>query len=592
MKGVPTTMTFSIQTAKREAGRAIKAWLVIYFIAFLLLLLYRLDTKRYYVSKHETQKKKMMMMTTEDKLVVSNEEQSTSASEAKKQKNVVYREPSLAPYETPLRELTVELESATNILNRNLQQLQQQLASLKSVSSDTEKFGIKFDALVSSRSRNNDIGKKDPNDDDHDDDDNVLSFDSLRSLLSLRGLHQIEDGGRLRLMFQKATSELKSFREKHVVVGTTTKELRKSTLDDTEYMSSLLAEMADRTRDPSDVDGTCMAPLLQASKKNKKKKTSQSQKKKLKKKKGLHPDAVSVEDVDRYIQEFDWLFQRRAQGATTGISAVSPDNEAGLMEEIDIQIGEMIDELITQAQDLIHQLKVEIEEGEEQDPNVLSSDNNDGTTTTTTTTTSTSLDEEECVDKFFVYSLVEAGIQAQFVGDDVREALLKRMVELKPETANDDSLILDADLPLSNNKAGTSSSSSSDYRTRLVSSSSSSSSTINLRDVIETPVLIKSIDWIDQFVELIGGYNDDVDRYLDSITEYGGTNNNGGGIGGGGSSSSSSSSSVGMVVIQRVLEHAGLINVNPQTVIEQHLPSSVSDMVSRMLGTSTPTSAQ
>ena len=525
-------MTFSIEVAKREAKLAVTGCLIIYSFLFLLLLGYRWDTRRYYLSKQ-----RKMIATKRASLDGLLPTASLTKAATTTNQNVVYREPSLAPYQVPIRELTAEVEAATTILIHNLQQLQERTTKLKSIMSDHETLGRKFDALSPSIQDN-----ADNSNDKKTSEEYVLMFDGLISLLSMKQLQQVEDRSTLSVMFQRATSELNSFIGKNVNNYTIDDDDTHASLSVWTHANKVLTDMADRERDPSDGNGTCPPKSTSDSKKKKLSKT----KTKKRAAKKLHPDAVSIEDLNAYIRGFDSLFERRTQSA--GISAVTPENEPQLIASIDEMIETTIDELITQAQDLIQQLKDQQQEliGDDETSGEVTTVGEDGSVTSV----------DDCVNPQLIHSLVESGLEAQMVGDDVRDALLRRLGELDRTAAKDDSLILDADLPPPSSKSS--------------SSTSPSSSTINLRDVLDTPILVKSIDWIDQLVDLVGGYNDNLDRYLDSLTDHG-------------------AASVGEVIIQRTLEQAGLINVDPQGLADKHLPSGSSEVVSKLLGKTTST---
>jgi hypothetical protein len=332
----------------------------------------------------------------------------------------------------------------------------------------------------------------------------------------MKSLNQVQDPASLSSMFEKASSELSSFFNEKSAVD----------IDSVFHLNILLREMADISRDASETEEACVNPSAR-------KRT----------RRGLHSDAITKEHFDDYIHSFDPLFQRRTQSA--GVAAVSPDNESHLVESIDAEIQKAIDELLTQAKGLIAKMQ----------------DQNGGATIDLISAAPTGTDGEilsvdDCIDTQFVYSLVEAGLSAQNVGGvGIRDALLKRAGELNPTAAKE--VILDADLPLTKPK---------DIG-RQTSSSYSISSSINLRDVIDTPLLVKSIDWIDQFVDMIGGHNDNLDRYLDSWT----AENNGG-------------SSVGEAIVQHLLQRTGSINVDPKSVAEKYLPAGSGEKLSKILG--------
>ena len=122
--------------------------------------------------------------------------------------------------------------------------------------------------------------------------------------------------------------------------------------------------------------------------------------------------------------------------------------------------------------------------------------------------------------------MVDAGLKALVLNSDVRDALRTTALELDPQLKEDD-LILDADLPVP--------------KPQIMNDDNMT--VINLRSVIDSPLAMKSIEWIDQLVDLIGGYNDKLDQYLDSLLSH-------------------ESASVGEFIVERILHKAGLINVD------------------------------
>jgi hypothetical protein len=110
------------------------------------------------------------------------------------------------------------------------------------------------------------------------------------------------------------------------------------------------------------------------------------------------------------------------------------------------------------------------------------------------------------------------------LNSDVRDALRTTALELDPQLKEDD-LILDADLPVPKPQTG------------------DNTTVINLRSVIDSPLAMKSVEWIDRLVDLIGGYNDKLDQYLDSLLSH-------------------ESASVGEFIVERLLHKAGLVDID------------------------------
>lgn len=94
-----------------------------------------------------------------------------------------------------------------------------------------------------------------------------------------------------------------------------------------------------------------------------------------------------------------------------------------------------------------------------------------------------------------VESIVEEGLLALQTGRDLRNVLRKKVLELDASTTF---IILDADLPPSLPKIP-------------------EASSVNLRRLVDTPLLQQVGPAVDQLVDLGGGYNDDLDQWLDSL---------------------------------------------------------------------------
>lgn len=220
-----------------------------------------------------------------------------------------------------------------------------------------------------------------------------------------------------------------------------------------------------------------------------------------------HQDSPANErDLEEYLHEFENKFGNRVQGL--GIHALLPDSvkdlENLMIPKISIILEDMFD-VVDELGEKLGQTKT----GDE--------DNN---------LSSSSSEYVPCIDAEFVTTLVEAGLKALLSHGDVREALRKMTLQLDAGISEEE-LILDADLPRidDSHHAGP--------------SNNGAMKTINIRTLVDTPLLAKSVDWIDHMVDVISGYNDEFDQYLDTITSYHGTN------------------SVGEVVVETVLERAG-----------------------------------
>lgn len=224
-----------------------------------------------------------------------------------------------------------------------------------------------------------------------------------------------------------------------------------------------------------------------------------------------YPHAAYQSDLEHKMKELDDYFSKRTPAA--GVRALGPNSHNALKEETVQGARVMLHEILEFVNDIEQRVaSVAAQQHSEADGGAAASVSCDN-------------------DLELVTALVDAGLKAMAVHGDVREALRRTTLENDPSIEEDD-LILDADLPLA------------------LSDKEMESTVINLRSVIETPVLVKAMDWIDDLADLVGGYNDRLDQYLDSLTD-------------------GKSESVGEVVVERLLHNAGLINIDVKKVGEK-----------------------
>ena len=134
----------------------------------------------------------------------------------------------------------------------------------------------------------------------------------------------------------------------------------------------------------------------------------------------------------------------------------------------------------------------------------------------------------KCFDEDNVIQLVEDGLTALLRKADLRNFLRGKAIQLDPSAT---SVILDADLPMMEPKIP-------------------DPETINLRRIIDKPILFEVIDWVDKVVEAIGGYNDDLDQYLDQVA-------------------GSSSASIGKLLVDKLLEASEKVDLPHPRKLEQ-----------------------
>jgi hypothetical protein len=236
--------------------------------------------------------------------------------------------------------------------------------------------------------------------------------------------------------------------------------------------------------------------------------------------------AVTIHDMEEHIVQLESLLSRRVVGA--GIDALMPST----MLHVEDILHSKIQVLVRNIHQHVESLEQQLGFRKQQQQNAVSSSSSSSSDGSTSSSS--------CFDPKFVTALVHAGLLAMAAHADVRDALQKTTVQWVP-TLSDDTLILDADLP--SVSSSTSTSSSTNARRGQGANTKQSIAVINVRSILDSPLLTQTVGWLDQLVELLGGYNDEVDRYLDSLT-----------VGPGGRDVS-----VGEVVVESLLQYAGMV---------------------------------
>jgi hypothetical protein len=148
--------------------------------------------------------------------------------------------------------------------------------------------------------------------------------------------------------------------------------------------------------------------------------------------------------------------------------------------------------------------------------------------------------DSSCLESEDVLEIVEEGLLALQQNANLRNVLRKKAIELDPSTT---SISLDADLPLPTPKIPR-------------------RETTNLGRFLDTPLVLQLARGIDHLIELGGGYNDQLDHWLDSVA--GGRE------------------SIGEMVVRQLLEESGKIEIpNFQKVLEQHLPREAHEFLKK-----------
>ena len=146
---------------------------------------------------------------------------------------------------------------------------------------------------------------------------------------------------------------------------------------------------------------------------------------------------------------------------------------------------------------------------------------------------------DSCLGDEEVVEIVEEGLSALQTRADLRNALRKKVMEMDPSAT---SIILDADLPPPMPKIPV-------------------HKTLNLRRVLETPLLMKLAPGIDRIVEMAGGYNDQLDQWLDSIAV--------------------SRESIGEVVVRLILEKSGEVEIPTLDAAKSRLPPHAQELLNK-----------
>jgi len=462
---------------------------VLHFFYFVLILGHRYHTQSHYSSEAAVAVQLAAAAITEDPT-------NTTPVNSKiivKKKKVEHRNP-LEQYKEPIHHLSKELSKAQEYVRIDTEQILQHLEILESIEQNNV---LTQDLLLLSKTTD-----EDDDDSDHgkevtkeeiSDSDVKSALYHWRGLLSIGSLRDIPYDG-LEESFHNVTEEIKAIEK-----SLNDEKLIKQFMFDTSLGGFIVKEQSAFIC-PSHSDN------------------SDSESKRSDKNRNSLAYAYES-DLHHYLEKFEKKFSNRAQGR--GIHALLPESIEKLEDIMESKMKIILEDIIAVADDLEGQLD-QITTGVK------------GSTSSSSSSVGSS-----CVDTDLVHTLVEAGLQALLAHGDVREALRKTTLQLDPKTSEDE-LILDADLPLIDESHIKS------YGNDAMMKS------INIRSKIDTPLLMKSVDWIDHFIDAIGGYNDGLDQYLDSLTDYRGGN------------------SVGELVVESILEQATLAgDINVQEYLQK-----------------------
>eukprot|EP00934_Nitzschia_sp_Nitz4_P002423 Nitzschia sp. Nitz4//scaffold42_size132992//115981//117309//NITZ4_003421-RA/size132992-processed-gene-0.21-mRNA-1//1//CDS//3329551784//2418//frame0 len=150
--------------------------------------------------------------------------------------------------------------------------------------------------------------------------------------------------------------------------------------------------------------------------------------------------------------------------------------------------------------------------------------------------------DESCVSEAQVEEMMDASLKALQHKADVRNVLRKKVLELDP---NIGTIILDADLPLTQPSVPV-------------------EKTVNLRRILDGVLVSHYMPkWIDHLVELSGGYNDNLDQWLDSLV--------------------AGRESVGAFSVRYLLEESSKVDLPTfQALVEDYVPPEVQVQLKRL----------
>lgn len=488
-----------------ELRTAIQVWLVLYGVLFVALLGYRYNTQRYYYSKQQLQLQQQAMLQFE----------SSSSSSSPEGVGEVVGDPILQQYQGPIQSLLEELRTAQNLVQSKLEVL--------------DSHRQRLETMMQQQQQQQDISQED-NDDDIDV-DTATSLEHWQRLMTTAQLQQHVEDEDLDALFHNAFQELNVL----LAAAASSSSSSSSSRVDWGLVQRLWNEVVLATthhRQPRDYfcpskEGVVAAdpsqdtvPIIPPE------------------------DVATQQDLQHVLQTFDKLFSNRNSGGV-GVQALLPETRKAVEDWTLFKADKTLQDIAQAIEEAEMEILQEVEmqqQGRITTSSDNSNDNGGPIATKTATASSSSCD----VNLDMVTALVDAGLKAMAAQKSVRDALQETLQQFDPSTE----IILDADLP----PAAASS----------ALAGAAGEAIINLRDAIESPLLIKSIDWIDDLVDLVGGYSDKLDQYLDSVANR---------------------NSVGEVVVETLLKKAGLVNVNVQELGDKmKVPPSIQRKVVQKFG--------
>jgi len=505
-------------TVVAETGSAVLLLIVLHLAAFAVMAGYRLHTQQYYIAEATIARERAALAeeaaVAEAKDMAERKAEALAKSKAEAKARVDARKDARAKAK---RERMKELADRLAAIDNPLEEYEAPVKSLstrvseeqESVSAHTEEMG-RYDDALNLLERKTELLLQSPIFPDATETEDfsssvVSQLESWRNLLSIGSLRDIPDE-ELNDFFMDAVDEIM------VLVD----DDEENEDDDSEFyhFKNKLAKQflfeaelgADVVKEPSKFacpDPPKLPPKqIESSEMNTAKLLRQHDREQKRK------EAAYEEDLEEYIEEFEDIFGNRIQA--NGVHALFPESVEDVEEEILLEVGTVMDDIFQLADELEEQVE-NIEDGSDSDD---------------------SEDPSSCIDETFIEELISAGLNAQAAHTDVRESLRKAILRYDSEISEDE-IILDADLDaIGGGRTFSKSRDLADFP---------KIKNINLQSAIDSPLLVKSIDWIDVLVDMIGGYSDELDIYLDSLAGSEGTN------------------SVGEIVVEKILERAGKV---------------------------------
>eukprot|EP00532_Pseudo-nitzschia_australis_P016273 CAMPEP_0168249108 /NCGR_PEP_ID=MMETSP0141_2-20121125/1825_1 /TAXON_ID=44445 /ORGANISM="Pseudo-nitzschia australis, Strain 10249 10 AB" /LENGTH=503 /DNA_ID=CAMNT_0008185079 /DNA_START=104 /DNA_END=1615 /DNA_ORIENTATION=+ len=472
------------EAAVTEAKRAVLLFIVFHVCAFVVMMGYRLHTQRYYLSQAAIAEELSNTIVVPEPSIVPKKKKE------KKPKIKIIDDSPLERYEAPMQLLSNRLSEAQESIRINTEIIHRHMNTLGF-------FDQKIENLLQS------LAEEGDGSDEGDDDAQIQSaVRHWRELMSVGSLREIphEQLGTVFADAANTITEIVRFnrdgdRSKKNDYGN---KLIKRFIFDTGLGSRIAKE-------PSEF----FCPIPSAEFEDDDSDTAKKVKDPLQKLEG----AAYETDLEDRLKNFEEIFGNRIQA--NGIQALLPKSIEEIQEEMEEQLEDVFDDIT----DLVDDLEAKVEKAE---ADRLEKDER-------------SISLASCINENLVTTLITAGLNAQAAHTDVREALRRTILQFDTQISEDE-LILDADLDAIGARASNIEKSKG---RKLGGNGGPVIKNINFRSMIDTPLLTKSIDWIDILVDAVGGYSDELDSYLDSLAGFHGT------------------TSVGEILVENLLEQAG-----------------------------------